>query len=402
MPIELFTGQPGNGKTALMMERLLKEAKEGSRPLFAAGIDGLQPGLATVLEDPRTWNDLDQNGERIVPDGALIFVDEAWKWFGHLHDATRQSTPKHVLDLAEHRHRGLDFVWTIQQPNQLYPFVRGLIGSHAHVVRRFGTKFIDVFRWGELQEDVKSSGKRELAQRTTRMLPSGSFGSYKSAEVHTIKARLPLKLMLLPVIVAAGVFLAWSGWSRLTKDGPAPATGTAGGQSAVADAPRLSGSAASSREEPRWRSTVEYAKDHLPRIATMPWTAPIFDERQVRSDPLLVCMSSADGLDGNGERVKGSCTCVTEQSTAYDISEPECRTLARYGPVYNPYREQGIRQAQAQPQMQPQGQWQGQPQGQGAQLNGSILQRQTRALGSFPESPIYETESKTRPTTRDL
>lgn len=64
MPIELFTGQPGNGKTALMMERLLKEAKDGSRPLFAAGIDGLQPGLATVLDDPRTWNDLDQNEGR--------------------------------------------------------------------------------------------------------------------------------------------------------------------------------------------------------------------------------------------------------------------------------------------------------------------------------------------------
>ncbi|MDC6711128.1 zonular occludens toxin domain-containing protein, partial [Leclercia adecarboxylata] len=150
------------------------------------------PGLATALDDAREWNAKDSQGNYVVPDSSLIFVDEAWKWFGHLHDATKQSTPKHVLDLAEHRHRGLDFVWTLQQPNQLYPFVRGLIGSHSHVVRRFGTKFIDVFRWGELQEDIKSSGKRELAQRTTRLLPSASFGSYKSAEVHTIKAKLPL------------------------------------------------------------------------------------------------------------------------------------------------------------------------------------------------------------------
>ncbi|KFA32064.1 hypothetical protein KWG_0108740, partial [Xanthomonas vasicola pv. vasculorum NCPPB 1381] len=69
-------------------------------------------------------------------------------------------------------HRGLDFVWTTQQPNQLYPFVRGLIGAHTHVVRRFGTKMIDVFRWGELNEEIKSSAKRDLAQRTTRLLPS--------------------------------------------------------------------------------------------------------------------------------------------------------------------------------------------------------------------------------------
>ncbi|WP_223903055.1 zonular occludens toxin domain-containing protein, partial [Lactobacillus laiwuensis] len=127
MPIELFTGQPGNGKTALMMERLVAEAKAANRPIFAVGIDGLDPGLATVLDDARHWNDKDAEGNYIVPNGSLIFVDEAWKWFGHLHDATRQQTPRHVLELAEHRHRGLDFVWTTQQPNQLYPFVRGLI-----------------------------------------------------------------------------------------------------------------------------------------------------------------------------------------------------------------------------------------------------------------------------------
>lgn len=154
MPIELFTGQPGNGKTALMMERLLEEAAKGERPIFASGIDGLQPGLASVLEDPRDW--------KSVPVGSLIFVDEAWKWFGHLHDATRQATPKHVLDLAEHRHQGIDFIWTTQQPNQLYPFVRGLIGSHHHVVRRFGTKLIDVFSWGELRDGRESLQKQPL------------------------------------------------------------------------------------------------------------------------------------------------------------------------------------------------------------------------------------------------
>src|SRR5690606_14116981 len=112
-----------------------------------------------------------------------------------------------VLDLAEHRHRGLDFVWTTQQPNQLYPFVRGLIGSHAHVVRRFGTKMIDVFKWGELNEDVKSSSKRDLAQRTTRLLPSQAFGAYKSAEVHTIKPRIPMKVLALPAL-ALGAIIA--------------------------------------------------------------------------------------------------------------------------------------------------------------------------------------------------
>ncbi len=107
MPITVLTGTPGGGKTALMMERLLEESKRAERPLFAAGIDGLQHGLATVLEDPRQWNAKDAEGHYLVPNGAIIFIDEAWKWFGHLHDASRQPTPHYVLELAEHRHRGL-------------------------------------------------------------------------------------------------------------------------------------------------------------------------------------------------------------------------------------------------------------------------------------------------------
>src|SRR5690606_6192513 len=129
----------GHGKTSLMVEHLLKEAKaKDPRPLVAYGIDGLKPGLATVLKDPREWNAVregetchchdTENSEacesHVIPNGALIFVDEAWKWFGHLHNATRQSVPPHVLALAEHRHRGIDFVWTMQSPIQIYPFAR--------------------------------------------------------------------------------------------------------------------------------------------------------------------------------------------------------------------------------------------------------------------------------------
>jgi hypothetical protein len=128
-----------------MVERLSEEAEKGERPLFAAGVDGLQPGMAAELVDPREWNAVKPGvaGDcnctagppghaHVVPDGSLIFVDEAWKWFGHLHDASRQATPPHVLQLAEHRHRGIDFVWTTQGPNQLYPFVRPLIADHYH------------------------------------------------------------------------------------------------------------------------------------------------------------------------------------------------------------------------------------------------------------------------------
>lgn len=389
MPIELFTGQPGNGKTALMMERLVAEAKAASRPIFAAGIDGLDPGLATVLEDPRHWNNKDAEGNYIVPDGSLIFVDEAWKWFGHLHDATRQQTPRHVLELAEHRHRGLDFVWTTQQPNQLYPFVRGLIGSHAHVVRRFGTKMLDVYRWGELNEEIKSLAKRDMAQRTTRLLPSQVFGQYKSAEVHTIKARIPFKVMLLPVLAVAAIVFAYLAYTSLRPASFAGGEGKEGTQSASADAaPSPFRPAGAKEDAPRWPTAAAYAKDHLPRISTMPWTAPVFDERQARSDPQLVCMSSLEGLDAQGVRQEASCRCLTEQGTAYELSQPECRTLARNGPVYNPYRERSEeRSAQRVEDLD-----QSRPSAATGRVGG-VAQHVERSMGTFPESPSYRSDS---------
>jgi hypothetical protein len=357
VPIDSFTGLPGNGKTALMVEDLIEQSKKGERPIFAAGIDGLAPGLATVLPDPVKWNAV-KPGERctchdtedsqacdahVVPNGALIYVDEAWKWFGHLHNATHQKTPEHVLQLAEHRHRGIDFKWTFQQPNQIYPFARGLMAEHHHVVRRFGTKFIDVFTWSELNEDVKSAAKREAAQRKTRMLPSHVFDQYKSAEVHTIKRRIPLKVLALPLIAVVAVVLAFLAVDALRPENMTASLGVKSEQSQPnsksgepGDAPAGGDSDA---KPPRYKNAFEYAQAHLPRLGMMPWTAPIYDERGVTADPQLYCMSSREGQVDDGEWKGYTCTCLTEQGTAYQLSAGECRNMARYGPPHNPYKE---------------------------------------------------------------
>lgn len=386
MPIKSYSGKPGNGKTALMMERLLAESKKtgkDARPLFQSGIDGIVPGIATEIEDPRRWNDVDPDGppectcegplaaeasrhksftgepmsvaefsERfpdraeqlraphchVLRNGALWFVDEAWKWFGHLHDATRQATPKHVLALAEHRHRGIDMVWTFQGPNQIYPFARPLMDEHHHTVRRFGSPVIDVYKWEELQEDVKSQAKRDQALRETRALPSAVFGMYKSADAHTIKTKIPKRVLMLPVLAIGAGLAIWFAYSTLKPSAfAADLTGKEPG--AAQAAPALTGSRVESDEEKPPISAGEYAKKHLPRFATMPWTAPIFDERSVTADPMLVCMSSDAGEDSEGNWREAGCSCLTEQGTRYDIAQGECLRLARHGPVYNPYRE---------------------------------------------------------------
>lgn len=81
-------------------------------------------------------------------------------------------------------------------------------------------------------------------------------------------------------------------------------------------------------------------RDPSAALATMPWTAPVFDNRTVTSDPQLICMSSMDGRDVAGDYREPGSTCLTEQGTRVEISRPECRKVARFGPQYNPYRQQ--------------------------------------------------------------
>ncbi|MDD0928112.1 zonular occludens toxin domain-containing protein [Xylella fastidiosa subsp. multiplex] len=346
MPIHVITALPGGGKTAIMVEMLEVEAKLAARPLFAAGIDGLQPGLATVLDDPSQWNAKDAQGNYVVPDGSLIFVDEAWKWFGRKYGGVRQTTPDHVLELAEHRHRGLDFVWTTQLAHkQLYPFVHGLIGRHTFIKRRFGTRFLDVWEWDELVEDVNSASNRDFSRHSVRTLPKHVYGLYKSAEIHTIRSRIPLRIFLIPLCFVLCLICVWYAWRSLRSDSiGATLFGQQSPEKAelakpVGTAGRSSGAPLGAGQTPRWATAVAYARDHLPRFPSMPWTAPIFDGRSLTADPQLICMSGGEGLDAQGHYKGASCTCYTEQGTLYDLLEAECRRIARSGPVYNPYRE---------------------------------------------------------------
>lgn len=349
MPFHLITGIPGHGKTSLAMELLLQAVQannaaiksgrpiladedgnaiflnpDGSpmlhRPIYAAGIDGLEPGLAEPLDDPTQWEKL--------PHGSLIFLDEVWKWFGHLQDARGKPPPLHVQGIAEHRHMGLDFVATSQGPNQIYPFVRPLIGPHWHVVRRFGSPLIDVYKWGELVEEVQSQGMRDRGVKETRTLPTAGRKHYKSASAHTIKMRFPLKMI---VGIAAFVVVPIVGYFAFQALRPSAITAGITG----APEPDLSGDGAKLEEGPRSKaaglSVEEYAKLLTPRIAGVHGSQPIFDGRSVQAIPQQLCFIT-------GEPPATRCRCVTEQLTPVkDVQDEVCRDWALFG-RYDPYK----------------------------------------------------------------
>ena len=348
MPIHALSGMPGNGKTALMMEMLMAAALKAERPIFHSGIAGISSGLGTELSDPKKWNDIDPNGEPVcdcrddgiyhahmLPNGALHFIDEAWQWFGHLQDATKQATPKHVLDLAQHRHRGIDFVWTFQSPNQLFPFVRGLIQDHWHVVRKWGTQVIDVYKWPEFQESVKSNSVRSSAMKDVRTLPKKVFGKYKSASEHTIKTKLPWRVYLLPLgiiaVLLSGFYIMryLSPEAAMERTGANPATSlpSAAGKGGGLYTPQSNNATYEAID-----TLPKYLKQITPLTPVAPWSAPAFGELEPVSEPMIYCMSSCENTNNP------DCNCITEQGTTYLLPISQCTNIARNG-LYNPNKE---------------------------------------------------------------
>lgn len=373
MPIDLITGQPGNGKTLRMVELMVAERAKPSdqrRYMVNIGIEGLAPDLVDAeMPDGKNWNlvDFDKTGvcachdgtgqvleaegierkirqgtklvenpeyqaqmdigrphSHVIPDGAIIYVDEAWKSFGHLEDASRRDTPRHVLALAEHRHRGLDFVWTTQQANQIYPFVRGLIASHTHVIRKFSTHFCTLYTWGELCEDTKSQTQRDKALSVSWSHPMGVVDKYKSATQHTIKAKIPWRVVLIPICLVAGIVLFW--WVYATMKAKAS------GDVTTQDEGGAAASSATARADDAPMTRDEWATRLRPRIEGIHGSQPVFDGRKVKSEPATYCAISGH-LDGPNR-----CTCYTEQATVIEGVLPSvCRRSARFG-MYDPFR----------------------------------------------------------------
>lgn len=317
MPITVITGLPGHGKTLRMVSMIQEAAEKAERPIYVAGVDGLVDGPWSILDDPLKWDE--------CPDGSLIFVDEAWKWFGHLQENRGAKNPPHVLALAEHRHKGIDFVWTTQAPAQLYPFARTLCAEHTHVVRKAGTGACELYTWPELQDDVKGSASRSRAHKTFWVHPKKLFEMYKSASLHTIKPKFPwAKIAILPVLLAAlGACLWYAIDYVVTLDES---------ETSIENEPKklVGWDEVQVIEESRGLRAADPLAYIRPRIPGLPWTAPAYDEVPFGDPPRYWCYISH-------KLPESTCRCVTDQGTTYMLADSLCRSAAIEG-VYDPVR----------------------------------------------------------------
>ncbi|UNU12604.1 zonular occludens toxin domain-containing protein [Xanthomonas translucens] len=390
-----YTGQPGHGKTLHAIERLL-EFKDQGRIVYACNIREFDYAKTGVLEmTPEQFRDW----PNFLPDGAVALVDEAYE-HGMLPKRPNSSkVPHHVEQLAKHRHRGLDFIFVSQSPDkQCDQFVHDLIERHVHVRRRFGTKFVHLREFDRFEAQAEKAVPLVVKRK---LLPTRPMGTYKSTELDTTERKIPWYYIALPILVVLGLTLMYYTFGNMGKRiGGEPASGVPGKSvgATASDGAHATAPAGATSHKPE--SPAEYASRMLPRIPGQPWTAPAYDDALTlpTAPPRVFCMSSLDGADARGARLEPTCTCVTEQGTAYDLGQPMCRTIARRG-QYEPYRAQSTdRFVDGPTQIQ-----RGMDAIAQRDAQGSVaIPKGKRAIGTFPESPAYTTSSVTPPTGLDL
>jgi len=309
MAITLITGLPGHGKTLYALQWVRDWAQREGRAVFHNGIRDLKlPWQAIQVED---W--------QAVEPGGIIVIDECQASFPV---RTRGAPPSWIEELAKHRHRGVDFVLITQNPMLFDAFVRRLVDRHFHIVRKFGTHFATVYEFvNGVRENCASN--RESAVRHEWRYPKDVFSLYTSAELHTVKRRIPARVWVLALVpVVAGV-LIWMAYRQLA---PKAGAAAAPGPWAAASAPSAVVQSVRSVDGSGGRAGVmtaeEYVKAYAPRVAGLSYTAPAYDAvTQPAEAPYpAACVQS-----------KTRCQCYTQQGTRLDVPDALCAGIVRGG-----------------------------------------------------------------------
>lgn len=323
--IELITGLPGNAKTLHALDLVIARAKAENRTVYHAGLKELQAddprllGTTWVQFDPLKWHEE-------VPSGSIIFIDECQKIF---RNRSLGSLPgKHVTELEEHRHKGLDFYMITQHPSLIDPAVRKLTQTHRHMVRIWGMEASTVHKWNGVKENCDKNGSRSDSEKTKWAFNKGLYGVYKSADVHTMKRQIPLRaklLLLMPLVLIA---VGWFVFQKVSKSSPSAAAPAA--QAVASPASFVGGPVPVEALEGRAKridpieDARQYVFESTPRVVGLEHTAPKYDEitKPVRAPIPAACMQM------KSQRV---CKCYTQQGTPMQVNYDTCVQIATNG-----------------------------------------------------------------------
>jgi len=309
--ITLLTGLPGHGKSYYITEQLLKAMKEGGtdRRYFQFGVRGLDlPGVETF--EPEKWFEL--------PEKSFFVIDEAQQVFPTAAPGTPK--PKKITEFETHRHKGFDCIIATQQASQIHHHLRGLAGEHIHVHRPLGMGFANVWRF-ERACDPNDYHNKQAATKSLMRFSPDIWNHYHSATHHTVKRKLPIRLLLIPVLLVALVFTVVWGVKFFTgqkktvdQNGNIVASGST---SSIFPSGMHTPGAAKAIASP-----LDYIRQYQPRVASVLASAPRYDDlnKPVEAPKISACIATVT-----------RCVCYTQQATVYRVPESVCRSFADIG-----------------------------------------------------------------------
>jgi zona occludens toxin len=330
-PVTLVTGLPGNGKTLYTICMVKEWAEKENRKVYFNGIEILDSAALP-------WEPVDAIGWFKVPPGSIIVIDEAHKTFPVR--ANGSVVPPHVLPIAELRHEGHNLVLITQHPMEIDSAVRRRVGRHLHCVRRFGMQACAIREWPRVVENCDKTDKGAIAHEW--IYNKAAYAWYKSAEVHTIKRKLPARLLWL---VAALLLVPFSIWYMIgffnhyhSGDNVKAASSRAGASSE----PLSSGAQNQPSSGVQPLTPGQYARQFEPRIPGLAYTAPIYDKvtAPVRAPYPAACLAT-----------KTRCQCYTQQGTSLEVQFSLCRAIAAGG-FFVAWNDQAAQLPLSIPQMQ--------------------------------------------------
>lgn len=247
-----------------------------------------------------------------------------------------QKVPLPILELSKHGKRGIDFYFITQDPTLVHNTPRKLCETHYHVIRAFGSQNAMVHKFNRMQTDPeKVKGK---AEKIPWRYPPEAFGKkdkagnyitrpwYKSADVHNIQRKVPLKVWAIPGVAAVAGLAIWAAFHMfggvLDK--------AKGGAPGSLDVPMAAASSSGAMGAPGTypprgaapMTTAQYVDARTPRLPDLAYTAPVYDRvtEPVEAPFPAACIHQGD-----------KCKCYSQQATVLAVSNSVCLMIVEKG-----------------------------------------------------------------------
>lgn len=319
--IILVTGQPGNGKTAHVVDMLAFDGQYCNRPIFSMGIPELKIEH-TPCPPVEEWTEqrADPDDPNLIlpyftfPENAIVVIDEAQRVFRPR--TVGSKVPDAVQAFETHRHTGIDLILITQNAGLIDANIRKLIGKHIHIRSTFFGRYRH--EWPELG-DPDSITSRNISAKTAYRLPKRAFELYKSSTQHIKPARtIPVYFWIMLVALIALVGLGIYGYQRANKIlGPEPAK-----KGDKAEIIQTSTPPPGQQPDTKHKPFKEWADEQKPRAEGFAHTAPKYDHL---TEPV-----DAPWISGCYV-FRGKCSCLDQQGNRYQTTDNICRTYMTDG-----------------------------------------------------------------------